>query len=73
VFGKLVGGMDVLSKMEAVETDKKDRPKSSITIEDCIVFVDPYQEVDEQVKKYSFLNEIHLENLSFFFLKRLYL
>lgn len=49
VFGKLVGGMDVLSKMEAVETDKKDRPKSSITIEDCIVFVDPYQEVDEQV------------------------
>ncbi len=43
--------MDVLSKMEAVETDKKDRPKSSITIEDCIVFVDPYQEVDEQVFK----------------------
>lgn len=25
VFGKLVGGLDVLSKMEAVETDKKDR------------------------------------------------
>jgi peptidyl-prolyl cis-trans isomerase-like protein 2 len=27
VFGKVVGGMDVLSKMEAVETDKKAIPK----------------------------------------------
>lgn len=25
VFGKIVGGLDVLSKMEAVEVDKKDR------------------------------------------------
>lgn len=35
--------------MEAVDCDKKDRPKSSIKIEDCMVFVDPYKEVDEQV------------------------
>ena len=48
VFGKIVGGLDVLNKMEAVETDKKDRPKTSIKIEDCIVFVDPYLEIDEQ-------------------------
>ncbi len=34
--------------MEAVETDKKDRTKTLIKIEDCIVFVDPYLEIDEQ-------------------------
>ena len=50
VFGKVVGGLDVLSKMEQVETDKKDRPKVSIKIEDCLVFVDPYKEIDEQVR-----------------------
>jgi peptidyl-prolyl cis-trans isomerase-like protein 2 len=49
VFGKVVGGLDVLSKMESVETDKKERPKVSIKIEDTIVFVDPYAEIDEQV------------------------
>ena len=49
MFGKVVGGLDVLSKMEAIDTDKKDRPKVSIKIEDTLVFVDPYAEVDEQV------------------------
>ena len=51
VFGKIVGGLDVLSKIEAVDTDKKDRPKVSIKIEDCLVFVDPYAEIDEQVSQ----------------------
>lgn len=50
VFGKLVGGSDVFNKIEYVETDKKDRPKTSIKIEDCIVFVDPFAEVDAEVK-----------------------
>lgn len=54
VFGKVVGGLDVLSKMESVETDKKERPKVSIKIEDTIVFVDPYAEIDEQVYQYLF-------------------
>lgn len=53
VFGKVVGGLDVLSKMEAIDTDKKDRPKVSIKIEDTLVFVDPYAEVDEQVCLYK--------------------
>lgn len=26
------------------------RPKTSITIEDCLVFVDPYAEIDEQIR-----------------------
>ena len=54
VFGKVVGGLDVLSKMESVETDKKERPKVSIKIEDTIVFVDPYAEIDEQVWQHLF-------------------
>ena len=53
VFGKVVGGLDVLSKMEAVEVDKKERPKVSIKIDDCLVFVDPYKEVDEQVGQHE--------------------
>jgi len=50
VFGKLVGGMSTLARMEAVETDRKtDSPKQSIEIEKAIVFVDPYEEADEQL------------------------
>jgi peptidyl-prolyl cis-trans isomerase-like 2 len=51
VFGKVVGGIETLNKMEAIETDKKERPKVSIKIEDCIVFVDPYLEIDEILKQ----------------------
>lgn len=50
VFGKVVGGLDVIAKMESVDVDKKDRPKSSIKIEDCMVFVDPYKDIDEQIQ-----------------------
>ena len=50
MFGKVVGGLDVLSKMEAIDVDKKDRPKVSVKIEECLVFVDPYKEIDEQVR-----------------------
>lgn len=49
VFGKVVGGLDVLDKMEKVERDKKDRPKQTIKIEECKVFVNPFTEIDEQV------------------------
>ena len=65
VFGKIVGGLDVLSKIEAVDTDKKDRPKVSIKIEDCLVFVDPYAEIDEQVSQTKPRINILLIKLSF--------
>jgi hypothetical protein len=35
--------------MEAIPTDDKDRPQNDIIIEDTIVFVNPYDEVDAQV------------------------
>lgn len=37
--------------MEKVETDEKDRPKETIKILATQVFVDPFAEVDEQVRK----------------------
>jgi peptidyl-prolyl cis-trans isomerase-like protein 2 len=48
-FYRIVGGIETLSAMEAIPTDEKDRPQSDIVVEDTIVFVNPYDEVDAQV------------------------
>ncbi|KAI1818740.1 hypothetical protein GGS20DRAFT_526703 [Poronia punctata] len=48
IFGKVVGGMDVLSKMEAVETDGSDRPLNKIFMKDILVYLDPFQEFQKQ-------------------------
>lgn len=47
VFGRVVGGMDTLTAMEKVVTDKADRPKETITILDVIVFVNPFEDVEK--------------------------
>ncbi|KAJ9152194.1 Cyclophilin type peptidyl-prolyl cis-trans isomerase/CLD [Coniochaeta hoffmannii] len=44
IFAKVVEGLDVLSKMEAVPTDGSDRPLNKIVIKDVVVFVDPFEE-----------------------------
>jgi peptidyl-prolyl cis-trans isomerase-like 2 len=44
IFGRVVGGMDVLKKMEDVETDGSDRPLQKIVIKDIVVFLDPFAE-----------------------------
>lgn len=44
IFAKVVGGLDVLNKMEAVPTDGSDRPLNKIVIKDVVVFVDPFEE-----------------------------
>lgn len=49
IFGRVVGGLDTLTSMERVETDNKDRPIEDIIVEKAQVFVDPYQEADEQL------------------------
>lgn len=49
VFGKIVGGMETLNAIEQVEVDNKDRPIENIVILKAQVFVDPYQEADDQV------------------------
>ncbi|KAI0389859.1 hypothetical protein F5Y17DRAFT_462312 [Xylariaceae sp. FL0594] len=48
IFGKVVGGMDVLSKMEAVETDGSDRPLNKIFMKDIVVYLDPFEEFQKQ-------------------------
>ena len=49
VFGHVVGGLETLDKMEQIETDLKDRPKTEIKLESCVVFSDPFEEVDKQI------------------------
>ena len=54
ILHRIVGGIETLSAMEAIPTDEKDRPQSDILIEDTIVFVNPYDEVDAQVIGFLF-------------------
>lgn len=51
IFGKLVGGLDTLNELEKIEVDNKDRPIEDIIIQKAQVFVDPFQEADEQLLK----------------------
>ena len=45
IFGKLVGGMDVLSLLENAPTDSEtNRPKEPLEIEDIVVYLDPFEE-----------------------------
>ncbi|KAK1769257.1 hypothetical protein QBC33DRAFT_532780 [Phialemonium atrogriseum] len=51
IFGKIVGGMDVLAKMEQVPTDGSDRPLNKIFIKDVVVFLDPFEEFLKEKSK----------------------
>lgn len=46
-----MGGLDTLNELEKIEVDNKDRPIEDIIIQKAQVFVDPFQEVDEQLAK----------------------
>ncbi|RCI02256.1 Peptidyl-prolyl cis-trans isomerase cyp8, partial [Rhizopus stolonifer] len=50
VFGKIVGGLDVLSKLEAVPVDERDRPEREIVIKQIQVFIDPFEEYQKRLK-----------------------
>lgn len=51
IFGRVVGGLDTLSKMEKIEADKDDKPLQEIKILKVVVFVDPFQEADDLLVK----------------------
>lgn len=51
VFGRVVGGLETLDAMEKVDTDKNDKPKEVMKIENIQVFVNPFEEAEEQLKK----------------------
>ncbi|TDZ41168.1 Peptidyl-prolyl cis-trans isomerase-like 2 [Colletotrichum trifolii] len=44
IFGKVVGGLDALSKMEDVPTDGSDRPLNKIVMKGIVVYLDPFEE-----------------------------
>jgi len=48
IFARVVGGLDVLSRLENVPTDEKDKPETDIVIEDIVVFLDPFEEFLKQ-------------------------
>lgn len=49
IFGKLVGGLDTLATIEQIEVDNKDSPIEDIILQSVQIFVDPYQEVDDEL------------------------
>ena len=51
IFGRVVGGLDVLNKMEAVPVNDTDRPERDIRIKEVSVFVDPFEEYQGRLKR----------------------
>ena len=45
----MVGGLEVLGALEKLTTDQEDRPLEEAKILRASVFVDPFQEAEEQV------------------------
>ena len=42
--------MDTLTTVEAIGTDNKDKPVQDIVLERIAIFVDPFQEVEDELK-----------------------
>jgi hypothetical protein len=53
VFGKVVGGLEILDKLEAIPTDHDEKPEQDIKINKLLIFVDPF---DVILFKCAFLN-----------------
>ncbi|KAJ1951765.1 cyclophilin peptidyl-prolyl cis-trans isomerase Cyp8 [Linderina pennispora] len=51
IFGRVVGGLPVLAKIEAVPTDSMDRPEKDVVIRDVKVFVDPFGEFQKRLER----------------------
>lgn len=48
---RVVGGLNVLQEIEQVKTDASDRPLRPLMIAKAIVLVNPFEEVDEMIKR----------------------
>lgn len=51
VFGLIVDGLHVLTKMEATPVDDNNRPTRDIIIDDIVVYVDPFEEFQKTWKE----------------------
>ncbi|KAK9489738.1 cyclophilin-like domain-containing protein [Lipomyces doorenjongii] len=50
IFGKVIGGIDVLDKFENAPTDASDRPLKDIVISDVLVIIDPFKVYMEKIR-----------------------
>ncbi len=57
IFGQVVGGLDVLAKMEAVPTDGSDRPLNKLVMKHVVVYVNPFEEFLKEKNKQERLEE----------------
>ncbi|KAH8588142.1 cyclophilin type peptidyl-prolyl cis-trans isomerase/CLD [Bisporella sp. PMI_857] len=51
IFGRVVGGIDVLQKMENSPVGAGDRPVDDIVMQHVVVFVDPFEEFQKQKRE----------------------
>lgn len=51
IFGRVVGGFDVLSRIEKLPTDQEDRPTQALLIHDVSIFVNPFDKLNEKIKR----------------------
>lgn len=56
VFGKVVGGLEILDKLENIPTDHDERPKEEIKINNIIIFVDPFDVISRQISCLMYRN-----------------
>jgi peptidyl-prolyl cis-trans isomerase-like protein 2 len=43
VFGKVVGGLEILDQLENIPTDHDEKPQQEIKINKLLIFVDPFE------------------------------
>lgn len=51
IFGRVVGGLDVLQKLENVPVDESDRPLDDLVMDNVVIFVDPFEEFQKQKRE----------------------
>lgn len=51
VFGVIIDGLHILTKMEATPVDGSNRPTRDIVIDDIVVYVDPFEEFQKNLKQ----------------------
>lgn len=48
IFGRVVGGMNTLSRIENIEVGESDRPVTDVVIQEVVVFLDPFEEARKE-------------------------
>lgn len=64
VTGRVVGGLEVLRNIEQVPTDEQDRPRRPLMIAKAIVLVNPFEELDELLKREQEFEKKRLEAMN---------